>query len=140
MIGARSQPRVRRSRAASRRGEGAAGFTLIEMAVVVVVIGILVSIAVPNIRTASDRARRASCVSNQRHLTSQAVLYSSDNRVSDATIGSGDLFDNGYCPERLSECPSSTFLDHDDYQITIADYQVTSIECLVEPEAHEWSH
>lgn len=139
MIGASFHRRVREAMPSTGRPTGDSGFTLIEMVVVVVVIGILVTIAVPNVRTATERARRASCVSNQRHLISQSLLYAADNHVSEATIGSGDLFDNGYCPERLSECPSSTFLDHDDYQITIVDYQVTEIECLVEPDAHAWS-
>ncbi len=115
------------------------GFTLIELCVVVVVIGILVTIAVPNVKSAADRARRASCVSNQRHLVAQSTLYAIDARIADATIGSGDLFDNGYCSERLCECPASTFLDHDDYEITIAEGVVSSIECLIEPDDHAWT-
>ncbi len=54
------------------------GFTLIELMVVIVIIGILVSIALPNFVAAIDRAKQASVKSNMRVIQSIAETYAVD--------------------------------------------------------------
>ena len=50
-------------------------FTLIEILVVVVILGILASIVIPKFANASDEAKRSSLVSTLQSLRSQVELY-----------------------------------------------------------------
>lgn len=54
------------------------GFTLIELMVVIVIIGILVSIALPNFIGAEDRAKISSVKSNMHIFQNMAETYSID--------------------------------------------------------------
>ena len=58
---------------------GEAGFTLIELMIVILVILILAAILVPQFSLARERARKASCVSNQRNLETAVAMWSTDN-------------------------------------------------------------
>lgn len=54
-------------------------FTLIELLVVVAIIGILVSILMPSLSKAREKARIAVCLSNQKQLALSYTMYSDDN-------------------------------------------------------------
>lgn len=51
------------------------GFTLIEILVVIVIIGVLLGLAVPSLATAADAARRAECCSHLRQLSRAAITH-----------------------------------------------------------------
>src|SRR5262245_43443326 len=60
----------------SRRG----GFTLVELLVVIVIIGILAGLLIPVISIALNRARVANCASNLSQLYKTGMAYSATKR------------------------------------------------------------
>ncbi len=57
------------------------GFTLIEILIVTVVLGLLASIAIPKFSSARENAFVATVVSDLRNLSSQMELYQASNLV-----------------------------------------------------------
>jgi type IV pilus assembly protein PilA len=62
-----------------RRLEGEEGFTLIELTIVLIVLGILLSIAVPSYLAFEDQARKTAAKSNVAHALRAVEAYANDN-------------------------------------------------------------
>jgi type IV pilus assembly protein PilA len=65
---------------------GRRGFTLIELMLVMVLLGILATIAVPQLSRSRDRAFIASVQSDLKILAAQMALYQSNNQTYPASI------------------------------------------------------
>ncbi|MBL0926778.1 MAG: DUF1559 domain-containing protein [Phycisphaerales bacterium] len=57
-----------------------AGFSLVELLVVIAVVALLVSLLLPTLRWSREQARAAICVSNVRQLTAAATMYATEHR------------------------------------------------------------
>ncbi len=69
------------------------GFTLIELMIAVVLIGLLVSIAIPNYRKIREKAYDAKAVAEIKYLTVESEAYFADNGVYPTSAA-----DLGYVP------------------------------------------
>ena len=56
-----------------------AGFTLVEIMIVVAIIGLLAAIAVPNFAQARTNARRGTCINNLRLIDAAKEQYALEN-------------------------------------------------------------
>lgn len=55
------------------------GFTLVELMIVVVIIGILIAIAIPVYNSIQTKAEQRACDANVRTIMSQIEVYKADN-------------------------------------------------------------
>ncbi|MBU1700812.1 MAG: prepilin-type N-terminal cleavage/methylation domain-containing protein [Candidatus Eisenbacteria bacterium] len=114
------------------------GFTLVEVMVTVVVIGILTSMAIPNYIRLQERAKTAQCMSNQKNISTAATAYGMDNGIIDASVSCLDLFNAGLISSAIAECPSSENSDNDDYEITFVGGVPVAVTCLIAGPDHLW--
>src|SRR2546425_10329927 len=83
------------------------GFTLVEIMIVVLIIGILLAIAVPNFIKARETSRSKSCVANLKQIEAAKEQWAMDNKQgASATPADTDLYGTtNYCKNTPS-CPS----------------------------------
>ncbi len=93
------------SRFTIRRRRG--GFTLIEIMIVVLIIGILLAIAVPNFMKARESSRTKSCVANLKQIESAKEQWAMDTRAaSGAAVTDANLFGAALYIKVKPLCPS----------------------------------
>jgi prepilin-type N-terminal cleavage/methylation domain-containing protein len=119
--------RTRRSRA---------GFSLIELMIVIVIIGILAAVGLANFISLTNKARYASCISNQKHVHEAAIIYGMDNDVVTQNINVTVLTAAGLIMQEVGECPSSANVDFNDYSVQYVGREVTALTCSIKGAEH----
>ena len=72
---------MKASKLMRKKSESAKGFTLIELMIVVAIIGILASVAIPNFLKARDKARWMTCVEATSSIKVAQEMYISDEGI-----------------------------------------------------------
>ena len=108
------------------------GFTLVEIMIVVAIIGLLASIAVPNFVKARTTAQMNACISNLRQIDGAIQQWALDTKQGDtATVTAADILP--YLKNSVV-CPSGGKTFADSYSITTVQAKPT---CLKVPATHK---
>lgn len=109
----------------------AGGFTLVEIMIVVAIIGLLATMAIPNFMKARTRAAMNTCISNLRQIDGAIQLWAVDlKKDAGQPVTYADI--KGYLRNAVS-CPSGGTSFDDSYVITTVEVQPT---CQRQPATH----
>lgn len=88
------------------------GFTLIEIMIVVLIIGILLAIAIPNFQNARKTSRQKACLANLKQVDSAIDQYAMQNNLTETTAVTWDnICGSGKLIKTKPTCPAGGAYD-----------------------------
>lgn len=85
-----------------------AGFTLVEIMIVVAIIGLLAAVAVPNLLKARKGAQKQACINNLKTIEGAKNIWALEMKKGDTDVPSdADLFGPDRTISTKPKCPSS---------------------------------
>lgn len=129
LSGSRRQNRKARMKIKMRNQQA---FTLVEIMIVVAIIGMLATIAIPNYVRSRGQAHQAACISNLQQIDGAVQLWAMElKKDADQPVTYSDI--GSYLGHSVS-CPAGGTSFVDSYALTTVDAKPA---CLRKPEAHK---
>lgn len=108
-----------------------AGFTLVEIMIVVAIIGLLAAIAIPNFVRARNSSQANACINNLRQIDAATQQWAMENNASDATAPTTAVY--GYLKGGEPDCPASAATTGD---YTLGATVTNTPTCDINPTTH----
>jgi prepilin-type N-terminal cleavage/methylation domain-containing protein len=109
-----------------------AGFTLVEIMIVVAIIGMLATLAIPNYVKAREQTHRTACISNLQHIDGAVQLWAMENKKdADQPVSYNDI--SSYLRNSVA-CPAGGTTFADSYTLTVVEAKPT---CQRKPDSHK---
>ena len=106
-------------------------FTLVEIMIVVAIIGMLATLAIPHFARARGEAHRVGCISNLRQIEGAVQMWAMETkRDGDQTVAYNDI--SGYLRNAIV-CPAGGTTFNDSYTVVTVD---TRPVCQRKPDSH----
>jgi prepilin-type N-terminal cleavage/methylation domain-containing protein len=94
------------SRGIDRRLRNRGAFTLVEMMIVVLIIGLLAGMVIPNFQSARQESQKNACINNLRVINAAKNIAAFDQGAPDGTTIPDATLDGYMNTGRLPECPA----------------------------------